>query len=72
MKLVTNFFFLFPFIYNFLLLVVQVQKEGKTEKRQECFQSQLLFSGLQLFCREECFSRTNKIAVLPVEVSIVI
>ena len=38
-------------------------------KRQEYFQTNLLFLGLQPFRGVECFSRTSKIAVFPDEVS---
>ena len=70
MKLIIYLFFLSPFTYDLLLLVVQAEKEGIMEKRREYFQTQLLFLGLQLFCGDECFSWIGKIAVLPVEVSI--
>ena len=68
MKLVTNFFFLSPFTYSLLLLVVQTEKEWKTEKRLRYFQLQLLFPGLQLFRGVQCFSWTSKINIFSIEV----
>ena len=67
--LVTYFSILSSFTY-FLSLIVQAEKEGMTVKTQRYFQTQLLFSSLQLFRGVECFSRTSKIAVFLVEVSI--
>ena len=69
--IVSHLLFLLIFIsYHLLLLVVQSEKERMAEKRQGYFQTQLLFPGLPLFRGEKCFSRTSKIAVLPVDVSI--
>ena len=69
-KLVINFFFLSPFTYCLLLLVVQAEKEWITEKKQGYFQTQLLFPSLQPFRKAECFSWISKVAVLSVKVSI--
>ena len=67
---VSHLFFLLIPIHSFIFfwLVVQAEKEWITEKKKGYFQTRLLFPGLKLFHAEECFSRTSKIAVLPVEV----